>query len=99
MEITKRESQKRNQLDVTFVRSRGTFLKSVRRHKAYTKEGKKETNSAKVAVFEADVFIVCLSGTQYSNEWILDSGCSYHMTPNKEWFEIYEPLNGGSILM
>ena len=23
------------------------------------------------------------------NEWILDSGCSFHMTPNKDLFSTY----------
>lgn len=30
-------------------------------------------------------------------EWILDLGCSFHMTPNKEWFETYNDQEGGSI--
>ena len=31
--------------------------------------------------------------------WILDSDCSYHMCPNRDWFGTYEPCNGGNVLM
>ncbi|KAI3772590.1 hypothetical protein L6452_03780 [Arctium lappa] len=27
-------------------------------------------------------------------EWILDSGCTYHMCPNRDWFSTYEPCSG-----
>ena len=26
--------------------------------------------------------------------WVLDSACSYHMTPKKDWFDMYKPYNG-----
>ena len=32
-------------------------------------------------------------------EWIMDSGCSFHMTPNKPWFEKFTELQGGSVLL
>ncbi|XP_071932870.1 uncharacterized protein [Coffea arabica] len=28
-----------------------------------------------------------------------DSGCSYHMCPNRDWFSTYEPTEGGVVLM
>ena len=33
------------------------------------------------------------------NEWILDSGCSFHMSPNRDLFTTYEPVNGDLVLM
>ena len=33
------------------------------------------------------------------NEWILDSGCSFHMTPNKDLFTTYEIVDGGNVTM
>ena len=35
----------------------------------------------------------------FSTGWVLDSGCSYHMCPHREWFATYEPLTGGSVSM
>ena len=29
--------------------------------------------------------------------WVLDSACSYHMTPKKDWFDTYKPYNGGMV--
>ena len=31
--------------------------------------------------------------------WVLDSACSYHMTPKKDWFDTYKPYNGGMVQM
>ena len=31
--------------------------------------------------------------------WILDSGCSFHMTPNRDWFESFEQLKGGQVIL
>ena len=32
-------------------------------------------------------------------EWILDSGCTYHMCPIKEWFHDYTSVSGGNVVM
>ena len=34
-----------------------------------------------------------------ADKWILDSGCSYHMCPHREWFDTYNSYNGGTVLM
>ena len=31
--------------------------------------------------------------------WILDSSCMFHMTPNRDWFSTYEPVHKGVVLM
>ena len=36
---------------------------------------------------------------KYTDAWLLDSGCTYHMWPKREWFSTYKPYNGGSDLM
>lgn len=35
----------------------------------------------------------------YNEEWILDLRCSFHMTPNLEWFEFYKDADAGKVLM
>ena len=35
----------------------------------------------------------------HSDEWILDSGCTYHMCPNKGWFSNFKELDGGVVSM
>ncbi|KAG8474900.1 hypothetical protein CXB51_031553 [Gossypium anomalum] len=32
-------------------------------------------------------------------EWILDSGCTFHISPNRDWFTTYETVSEGVILM
>ena len=41
---------------------------------------------------------ISLSVSQIS-EWILDSGCSYHMRPNIEMFLDFKEFNGGVVYM
>jgi len=35
---------------------------------------------------------------KYSDAWLLDSRCTYHMCSKREWFSTYKPYDGGSIL-
>ena len=44
-----------------------------------------------------DVFSVTI--INLADEWILDLGCSYHMSPNRAWFNTYQPIHGGKVLM
>jgi hypothetical protein len=45
----------------------------------------------------------CASGVStgcdmsFNTGWVLDSACSYHMGPHREWFATYEPMNGGLV--
>ncbi|KAE8658345.1 hypothetical protein F3Y22_tig00116971pilonHSYRG00233 [Hibiscus syriacus] len=39
------------------------------------------------------------SMTQLTDAWILDSGCSYHITPNREWFSTYRSVNYGFVYL
>ena len=44
-----------------------------------------------------EVLAVCLGNN--NSDWILDSGCTYHMCPNKSWFHTYSKTNGGQVLL
>ncbi|KAM5552956.1 hypothetical protein ABKV19_025277 [Rosa sericea] len=48
---------------------------------------------------EIDFALASSSALDYSEKWILDSGCTHHMCPNKEWFSTLRELNGGVVLM
>jgi len=45
-----------------------------------------------------DVLYVVDNCFNDDNAWIIDSGTSQHMTPNRDWFETYEP-SSGKVLM
>ena len=46
---------------------------------------------------DADVLIA--AEKQFSGEWILDSGCSFHMCPNIDFFKTFESIDGGKVLL
>ncbi|KAE8688972.1 hypothetical protein F3Y22_tig00110945pilonHSYRG00013 [Hibiscus syriacus] len=43
--------------------------------------------------------VVSDDNVKASEEWILDSGCTYHMFPNREWFVTYKVVSVGIVLM
>ena len=45
-----------------------------------------------------DALTISFSASQTS-EYILDSGCSYHMCPNREMFLDFKKFNGGVVYM
>ncbi|MCO5580859.1 hypothetical protein L7F22_034732 [Adiantum nelumboides] len=49
-----------------------------------------------VLVFTADLPIEALvtQGVQYTQNWIVDSGASFHVTPHREWFSFYSHSHG-----
>ncbi|KAE8700517.1 hypothetical protein F3Y22_tig00110556pilonHSYRG00215 [Hibiscus syriacus] len=40
-----------------------------------------------------------ITESESSKEWILDSGCSFHMCPHKDWFETLQLVSGGTVLL
>lgn len=56
-------------------------------------------NMAQKTVDEEDSAFSVSSANNQSNRWILDSGCSYHMCPNRQWFSSFEEIEGGVVLM
>ncbi|KAL4304503.1 hypothetical protein GQ457_10G014750 [Hibiscus cannabinus] len=47
----------------------------------------------------SDGDMLSVSTTQLMDAWILDSGCSYHITSNREWFSTYMHVNCGSVYL
>ena len=67
-------------------------------------KGKKEVASSSVAVErdvgEGDVDVLSAVASDVSgSDWVLDSGASYHMTPNRNCFSSYVEWEGKSIVM
>ncbi|KAL5580404.1 hypothetical protein UlMin_012846 [Ulmus minor] len=46
---------------------------------------------------DRNILVVCSNASerQSNTKWILDSGCTYHMCPNREWFKNFRKINGG----
>lgn len=62
-----------------------------------------DQNNAEASVafgdYDGDVLIACDSESKIDDRWIMDSACSYHISPHRDWFSTYEPIQGGAVLM
>ncbi|KAG8502566.1 hypothetical protein CXB51_001088 [Gossypium anomalum] len=54
---------------------------------------------AKHDTSDSELSLVASSSSFHLDEWILDSSCTYHMSPNREWFSDLVELNGGVVYM
>ncbi|KAG8478421.1 hypothetical protein CXB51_028187 [Gossypium anomalum] len=66
-------------------------------------EGKQPENSGEADVVEdysdGELLVASVNNSKVSEEWILDSGCTFHMSPNRDWFTTYETVSEGVVLM
>lgn len=68
------------------------------------KKGKDMNGDAAVVFDEQEddydsVGILVASSNQIEGKWVLDSGCAYHMCPNKHLFTMNQPYEGGKVMM
>ena len=78
----------------------GHFKRDCPERKNKTLNKQKESGEVDVASdgYESyEVFLV--SDFKSEDEWILDSGCSFHMTPNRSWFSTFKKIDGGKVLL
>jgi hypothetical protein len=47
----------------------------------------------------ADVYLASSSTHEDHEAWLVDSGASFHMTPQREWFYEYERYDGGNVFL
>ncbi|KAL0401656.1 UNVERIFIED_CONTAM: Retrovirus-related Pol polyprotein from transposon TNT 1-94 [Sesamum latifolium] len=47
----------------------------------------------------SDGDMLFVSKNQFVDAWILDIGCSYHITPNREWFTSYRSGNSSFVYL
>lgn len=46
-----------------------------------------------------EIEALSISKTSPKDRWIIDSGCSYHMTSRRDWFESFTDLTNGQVLL
>ena len=70
---------------------------------AANQKGKQLKNFGQVSVVENDhndeLLTVSDGNSKPFEEWVLDSGCTLHMCPNRYWFSTYEIVSKCAILM
>ncbi|KAJ9544694.1 hypothetical protein OSB04_024401 [Centaurea solstitialis] len=52
-----------------------------------------------VGFCNGEVLMVSEGMMNTSEEWILDSGCTFHMCPHRSWFHTYEKVPEGVVMM
>ena len=48
---------------------------------------------------DGELLVASDANSRAGENWILDFSCTFHMTPNPNWFSTYEPVHKGAILM
>ncbi|KAG8474857.1 hypothetical protein CXB51_031589 [Gossypium anomalum] len=70
---------------------------------AANQKGKQPENSGEADVVEdyndGELLVASVNDCKVSEEWILDSGCIFHMSPNRDWFTTYETVSESVVLM
>ena len=66
--------------------------------------GEKSRKFGEASVVESDqtdgeLLVGSDADSRASENWILDSGCKFHMTPNQDWSSTYESMHKGVVLM
>ncbi|KAG8474407.1 hypothetical protein CXB51_033681 [Gossypium anomalum] len=46
-----------------------------------------------------ELLVASVNDSKVSEEWILGSGCTFHMSPNRDWFTTYEIMSKGVVLI
>lgn len=84
--------------ECAFCRKKGHWKKDC---PILKKNDNKNPTANVVHVIDDDTELAMIGSSlpHHSEEWILDSGCTYHMCPNRDWFSSFEELDGGSVFM
>ena len=66
-------------------------------------KGKEESSTSVNVVADSesdgDMLFVSSSTDGLNNSWLLDSACSFHVTPHRNWFNTYKSINCDSVRM
>ncbi|KAK2993218.1 hypothetical protein RJ640_005186 [Escallonia rubra] len=109
-----REKQDKSSIECWYCKEIGYIARKCPERKE-KKSGKKHVNNANVAEeddksSDGDLYLVSsveqqegnllsVRNNSFSTEWFLDSACSFHMCPHKEWFDCLTPCDGSTVLM
>ncbi|KAG8482771.1 hypothetical protein CXB51_024179 [Gossypium anomalum] len=73
------------------------------KREAANQKGKQPENSSEADVVEdysdGELLVASVNDYKVSEKWILDSGCTFHMSLNRDWFTTYETVSEGVVLM
>ncbi|KAE8703256.1 DEAD-box ATP-dependent RNA helicase 57 [Hibiscus syriacus] len=87
--------------ECVFCQEKGHWKKECHRlkNKGKPERGKvvSESNVVEYNDTDSNFAFAATPSTSCSSSWLLDSACSHHMTPNREWFFDFKELKGGIV--
>ena len=75
------------------------FWKLKKKNDEEARDGTSNADASYVNDTDGGGVLVATHGYKDSDEWILDLGCTFHMTPNKTFFQTFESVDGGNVTM
>ncbi|KAG8473480.1 hypothetical protein CXB51_035660 [Gossypium anomalum] len=85
------------------IKSECYKLQNKIKREAANQKGKQPENSGEADIVEdysdGELLVASVNDSKVSGEWILDSGCTFHMSLNWDWFTTYETVSEGVVLM
>ncbi|KAG8490262.1 hypothetical protein CXB51_016090 [Gossypium anomalum] len=85
------------------IKSECYKLQNKIKREAANQKGKQPENFGEADVVEdysnGELLVASVNDSKVSEEWILDSGCTFHMSPNQDWFTTYVTMSEGVVLM
>ncbi|KAM1114767.1 hypothetical protein PS1_005441 [Malus domestica] len=84
--------------ECAFCRNKGHWKKDCPKLKTKGKESS-EANVAKVETDFSDFALTTSSSFDCATKWVLDTGCTHHMTPHNDWFSSLKEFDGGVVFM
>ncbi|KAG8498899.1 hypothetical protein CXB51_005256 [Gossypium anomalum] len=85
------------------IKSECYKLQNKIKREAANQKGKQPENSGEADVVEdysdGELLVASVNDSKVSEEWILDSGYTFHMSPNRDWFTTYETVSEGVVLI
>ncbi|KAG8474442.1 hypothetical protein CXB51_034036 [Gossypium anomalum] len=86
-----------------YIKSECYKLQNKIKREAANQKGKQPKNSGEADVVEdysdGELLVTSVNDSKISEEWILDSGCTFHMSPNRDWFTTYKMVSECVVLM
>ncbi|KAH9750945.1 Integrase catalytic domain-containing protein [Citrus sinensis] len=98
-----RSKSKQKNLKCFHCHKEGHFKRHCPERKNKNKETKERTGNTAIAIEEEGSFetagVLIATSQKPQGQWVLDSGCTFHMCPNRSYFTTYQPCDGGMVLM